>query len=62
MCNSLVLVLNLNIWYRFTVPFSETYKSILKKLIRILFRQEKTVSDVLHKHTQSELGLLLRNV
>ena len=26
-----VLVLNLNIWYRFTVPFSETYKSILKK-------------------------------
>ena len=46
--NSLVLVLNLTIWYRFTVPFSETYKLIFKKPKRILFRQEKTVSDVLH--------------
>ena len=54
MYNSLVLVLYLNIWYRFTVPFSETYEAILKKRIRILFRQEKTVSDVLLQVTQSE--------
>ena len=41
MCNLLVLVLYLNIWYRLTVPFSQTYEPILKKRIRILFRQEK---------------------